>query len=419
MKLLGRLGLLLVALAAFSATALAGPYYTGLKVYVGQRNWPKAISVGPLAIEQDSDNPDAYQKYAIALAELDSLEHAGMLFQRGHELAEKKKDDKLIKDIDSNREHYYAGHFNKSLALYKDAGDILDSLGTTADTTKADVKAVMSSVRVKVQASADESQKAIWLKPTDAKIWSQYGVALGRLGRYDEALRAYDKSLSIAPDYENARENKHALLTNMALDCERRGDWTCAARIFEDQVAHGDTTMYSDLGNVYFNQAKATQGDTLKVALFKKSAENFGRLYRANPADTTAAFNYVLALTYGKDYASAEPVLKRLLGRNPYSTDYHAMLQNVYGMRKNSSGAIAEKLAGDALSRGKLLPASPRAAAVTDAGKVMARLGKPERAYEFVDSGFTTSVWFYVNKGELYAFIADKQVGKSAWTPSP
>ena len=93
MKFMLRLGPALMVLAAFlTGVAQAGPYYTGLKVYVGQKNWEKAVSVGPQAIVSDSDNPDAYNKFGIALAELDSLEHAGMMFQQGIELAHKKGD---------------------------------------------------------------------------------------------------------------------------------------------------------------------------------------------------------------------------------------------------------------------------------------------------------------------------------------
>src|SRR5437660_337051 len=98
MKFMLRLGpaLMVLALAAFlTGVAQAGPSYTGMKVYIGQKNCEKAAMVGPKALEEDADKPDAYNKYAIALSELDSLEHAGILFQQGIALADKKGDAKI------------------------------------------------------------------------------------------------------------------------------------------------------------------------------------------------------------------------------------------------------------------------------------------------------------------------------------
>ena len=41
----------------------------------------------------------------------------------------------------------------------------------------------------------------------DPYIWNDYGVALGGVGRKEEAKEAYRKALELDPDYELARNN--------------------------------------------------------------------------------------------------------------------------------------------------------------------------------------------------------------------
>lgn len=34
---------------------------------------------------------------------------------------------------------------------------------------------------------------------TDPEVWNGYGVALARLGKYEEAIKAYDRGLAVPP----------------------------------------------------------------------------------------------------------------------------------------------------------------------------------------------------------------------------
>ncbi len=53
------------------------------------------------------------------------------------------------------------------------------------------------------------------LNPKDAEAWSNKGVALGNLGRYEEAIQACDKVLELNPNYAEAWLNKGAVLGNL------------------------------------------------------------------------------------------------------------------------------------------------------------------------------------------------------------
>ncbi|MBC8252072.1 MAG: tetratricopeptide repeat protein [Candidatus Nitrosopelagicus sp.] len=42
-------------------------------------------------------------------------------------------------------------------------------------------------------------EQALLLKPDDPDVWNQKGIALRSLGRYEEALECYNKSLQLDP----------------------------------------------------------------------------------------------------------------------------------------------------------------------------------------------------------------------------
>jgi predicted amidohydrolase len=50
--------------------------------------------------------------------------------------------------------------------------------------------------------------KAIEIEPNYEDAWYNKGVALGELGKYEEAIKCYDKAIEIEPNYEDAWYNK-------------------------------------------------------------------------------------------------------------------------------------------------------------------------------------------------------------------
>ncbi len=57
--------------------------------------------------------------------------------------------------------------------------------------------------------------KATGIDPQYAKAWNNKGNALGNLGRYEEALAAYDNAIGINPQYAEAWNNKGNALGNL------------------------------------------------------------------------------------------------------------------------------------------------------------------------------------------------------------
>ncbi len=53
--------------------------------------------------------------------------------------------------------------------------------------------------------------------PQDAELYSLYGVALGRAGRYDQALNALDEALTLDPELEGAQQARQLIAQNRTL----------------------------------------------------------------------------------------------------------------------------------------------------------------------------------------------------------
>lgn len=60
------------------------------------------------------------------------------------------------------------------------------------------------------RAAAIACEKALALRPEDVASWTNLGVQLGNLGDYTAALRAYNRALTLDPDYSLALVNRCA-----------------------------------------------------------------------------------------------------------------------------------------------------------------------------------------------------------------
>ena len=411
------LGLVALGLTLAWSAALAGPKFTGMKVYINQNNYAKAAALGQAAIDEDPDSPDIYNKYGIALAEIDSLEHAGEVFGKGLALAQQQKNDELVKDILQNRTHYYAKCGNRSYQLLTDAQTLRDSLPANADSKNPAVKAVQDQVAGMLKESIVQGNKALALNPTDEKMWTQMGVAYSYLGQDDEAMKAYNQALKINPNYQTALSNVHSAKIRAAERAKTAKEWDKAAVIYTALVDGGDTASLLDLGDIYYSKAKgAAEKDTAaKYSNMRMAAGYFGKYSGMHPEDTVAVFNYFVALQNAHDTTAALAIAKKMVARGPYRKDLHGYLLSALAMGHNNPAKIAEQWALQGFEKGKLLAAPPPAPAATDAGKLKAKMGVPDRVYTFVESGQNCAVWFYEKVGAVFAFLADKQIGKSSW----
>ena len=102
-----------------------------------------------------------------------------------------------IKDMGNARWHVAKGHFEFILNYYPNHPVALNMLSVLCDVRWIDVRCD----------SASRFALAIERNPTIAQTYVLYGIHLQRRKRLDDAIRAFDKALSINPKLMNAHYN--------------------------------------------------------------------------------------------------------------------------------------------------------------------------------------------------------------------
>ena len=64
--------------------------------------------------------------------------------------------------------------------------------------------------------------KAIEFDPDNPVVWNNKGLALNSLGKYDEAIKCYDKAIEIDPDDADTWNNKGLALNSLGNDDEAK-----------------------------------------------------------------------------------------------------------------------------------------------------------------------------------------------------
>jgi tetratricopeptide (TPR) repeat protein len=161
------------------------------------------------------------------------------------------------------------------------------------------------------------AEQALEVAPGDPDAYSALGDALVELGRYEEALDAYQRMLDVRPDI-NAYL-RVAYLRELHGDSD--GAIDAMLQAIEASRPTGETAAWArlQLANLYFNT-----GDMEKAeAQYKASLQAFPDYVHA------LAGKARIAATNG-DYAAAIDLYEQVVGRQPV-LEYVAALGDVYG----------------------------------------------------------------------------------------
>ena len=89
-----------------------------------------------------------------------------------------------------------------------------------ASQTNSTVQANLAQIYLEAgqtEAALEIIEPLLAASPRDAELYSLYGVALGRAGRYDQALNALDEALTIDPNLAQAAQARAIITQNQAL----------------------------------------------------------------------------------------------------------------------------------------------------------------------------------------------------------
>jgi Flp pilus assembly protein TadD len=186
--------------------------------------------------------------------------------------------------------------------------------------------------------------------PKDATKEFDRGNRAARENATDEALRHFEKAVSLAPDFYAARNN-------LGLIHLARKNFEGAEQQFREVVRlnPSDSQAYFNLGNAYLLKQEFPEAlETIKDGLQRQPDSIFGQ--------------FLLATAYSRtgNRPQAEKIFQQLLTTNPGMSKAHLELVNLYLQENRNSEAVAELKA--------FLKASPEDPFAPKAREVLSRL---------------------------------------------
>ena len=161
--------------------------------------------------------------------------------------------------------------------------------------------------------------KALKIKPDYHLAWDGRGVALNELGRYEEAIAAYDKALKIKPDFHEAWNNRGVTLNKLGRYKEAIAAYDKAIEIKPDKYLawHGRGNILEKLGR--YKEAIAAYDKALEIKPDYHNARNGrGNILEALGRYKEAIAAYNKAIEIKPDYHEAwnnRGIALRKLGR--------------------------------------------------------------------------------------------------------
>jgi tetratricopeptide (TPR) repeat protein len=162
------------------------------KLYFSQGLYEKAAREAEIAVHLDPADPDHYMRLAMAYGALTCYEAAGKTFDDALKLtAGVKKHQHKEEEIRTNRAHFWSERFIQGTEHFD---------------------------RQEFEEAAAEFRNAIAVDSTDARAWSNLGVAHAKLEQNRPAMRAFETALALDPNDENTRLRYRAAMTALGVE---------------------------------------------------------------------------------------------------------------------------------------------------------------------------------------------------------
>jgi tetratricopeptide (TPR) repeat protein len=200
-------------------------------------------------------------------------------------------------------------------------------------------------------------ETALKLQPVNPEALLNLGLALGKLGRLEEALASYDRALAIRPDYAEALNNRGLLLRDLGRPEEALASYDKALAIRPDYAAglYNRGIVLRDLGRP------------------EEALASYDKVLAIRPDSAEVFYNRAIALRHLDRPAEALASYDKALAIRP---DYFEALNNRgNALRDLKRPAEALESYDKALA---IQPASPEA--LSNRGNALKDLGRPEDA---------------------------------------
>jgi len=195
-------------------------------------------------------------------------------------MSKKKTKDKKIRRI---IKLITDGKLDKALEL-ADVNDVEDLLGIGAQFWQNEVHDVAEKI----------FDRVIQLDPNLAEAWSNKGLALGNLGKYDEEIKCYDAAIKINPNLADAWYNKGIALGNL-------GKYDEEIKCYDEAIK-----INPNLAEAWYNKGI----ELGNLGKYDDAVKCYDEAIKINPNHAEAYGNKGITLLNTRKYGEAKTELK-------------------------------------------------------------------------------------------------------------
>jgi|GEM_PF-286089 len=299
-KLLVLMSAVLIGGMAFSGFDCASTEITSAKLYIQQKNLPKALDALQKEVTKNPKSDEGYYLMGVIQGEQDKYEDMVSSFDKS--IAISKKFEKQITDT---KRSYWANNFNKGVM----------SFSAASKTQNAD------SSKMFFEKSIAAFKTATMLEPDSAEAYKNMAYGLISIQKEDEAIAPLEKVISLKKSSDAYRflgsilYNKGLASMSKYNTSKKVEDSTEAMAIYSKaitlleggrKVYPSDEQILSELSNVYIASNK------LDVA-----ADAFKAGIAANPKNKGYRYNYGVVLLGASKYAEAIEQFEKAIEIDP------------------------------------------------------------------------------------------------------
>jgi tetratricopeptide (TPR) repeat protein len=419
-----------------------------------QRQMSKAIQQLEMCASEDGQDFEAIGYLGWAYAEVDSMKPAGKAFEIAIAGLQTKSDKKKVEWATTNRESYWATNFNKGIEAINAAQAAYPNY-TQEPQSEAD-KSLRAEAGKKYSEAEAFLQKALALKPTDARTLRNLGAVHAFMGQWEAAEKYFNDGLKVSPDDADLKAAAASIRQSKAGGLVDAGKYDEAIAYY-GALTQSDTKnpdLFLGLAEAHFKKAQAMQGDARKPE-FKLAGDSYAKAGLLKTDNADLPFNAALAYQNASEYALAEAQWRRAIALRPEDNDaksalgstlaelkkydeaaqvlhaavvsdpknkaLHRQLGSVYTKAGMNVKGTEELMVFLALQNGTAAPdaaaRAKEAPAGSDAAKMLASMGPPDQVNRWEADGSNYDTWFYWEKRQAMHFAADgRQAQKSDWS---
>jgi tetratricopeptide (TPR) repeat protein len=303
---------------------------------LGQRNqdWDRAITNAQCAVQEDPGNVEAYYILANAYAEKDEHAEAKKYFDKVEEVGGNEQILMLAARLEQN---YTNVNFNNGQTM-REAGNLDGALNAyetaliyNPELTNAWVNVGLVHIDLSKpsieRASAIEAEAIAAEEAGDAARAAELSdqaraIRSEGYAQVESGLDAFLRALETDPENPQAQRNVAGTIQNQGNLAFEEKRWEDAIDWYERSLEYlsgdprEDSRLLLQVGNAYFNLDELTKA----AGYYERAAELADQI--PDPAEKKQLLEFVLrnhylALLKARDWAGAEPVLRRAVQVNP------------------------------------------------------------------------------------------------------